>query len=71
MDDKDVLNYVKASALLLALPLPEDRAQRVAGHLVRTAGMAAQLEAFDLGVAAETAEIYCPAPFNPASTGRS
>jgi hypothetical protein len=62
-DDQDVLNYVNAAAALLALPLDEARARRVAGHLRRTAGLARLLEDAPLAPQDEPAEIYCPAPF--------
>ncbi|MEP6789956.1 MAG: DUF4089 domain-containing protein [Ramlibacter sp.] len=62
MQDSEVLAYVKAAAVVLALPLDEERAQRVATHLSRTAALARQLEAFPLPVEAEPAEIYRPAP---------
>lgn len=62
-DDASTLAYVKASARLLALPLDDARAERVATHLARTAGMAALLEAVDLPPEAEPAEIYSPGVF--------
>ncbi|EGI78301.1 DUF4089 domain-containing protein [Hylemonella gracilis] len=61
MSDDEMLTYVRASARLLDLPLDEARAARVAGHLQRTAAMAALLERLDLAVEDEPAEIYCPA----------
>ena len=63
MNPHQTLDYVNASAALLGLPLDEARAQRVAQHLERTAGLAAPLDALDLPVEAEIAEIYSPAPF--------
>ena len=63
MSEDDVLRYVKAAAALLALPLDEARAQRVAAHLARTAELAGLLESAALEVAEEPAEIYRPAPF--------
>ncbi|QBK03429.1 DUF4089 domain-containing protein [Hylemonella gracilis] len=57
----DMLAYVRASARLLDLPLDEARAARVAGHLQRTAVLAASLERLELMVEDEPAEIYCPA----------
>ena len=69
MDTNDLLAYVKSSAALLALPLEEARAQRVAEHLQRTAGLAAQLQAFELPVEAEPAELYRPAPFAETPAG--
>jgi hypothetical protein len=61
VSDDDMLAYVRASARLLDLPLDEARAERVAGHLQRTAALAALLERQDLTVEDEPAEIYCPA----------
>ncbi len=63
MKDSDVLAYVKATAALLALPLDEARAQRVATHLGRTALIADALLAYPLSHEAEPAEVFCPAPF--------
>ncbi|WP_442975449.1 DUF4089 domain-containing protein [Salmonella enterica] len=55
-----VLAHVRASAALLGLPMDEARAARVAGHLQRTAAMAALLEAFEMGPHDEIAAIYDP-----------
>jgi hypothetical protein len=63
MSDDAMLDYVRASAVLLELPLDEARARRVAGFLARTADMARQLEAAPLAVEDEPAEVYRPAPF--------
>ena len=63
MEPDEVLAYVKASAKLLALPLDDARALRVAQHMERTAGLAQLLEKAALGPEDELAEIYCPAPF--------
>ena len=63
MTDEEVLSYVKASAVALGLTLDQARQQRVAVHLARTAGLAAQLDTVALTVADEPAEIYCPLPF--------
>lgn len=63
MTDAQVLNYVKAAALALDLPLDAARAERVAGHLARTAALAKVLESPPLAVEDEPAEVYCPAPF--------
>jgi len=70
MDDADILAYVKAAAVLLALPLDEARAQSVAAHLARTAQLAELLEPAELGVEDEPAQLYCPAPFPPGGAGR-
>jgi hypothetical protein len=58
-----VLPYVRAAAALLELPLDPGRAQRVAGHLARTAAMARMLDDAALGPEDEPAAIYCPATF--------
>ena len=63
MESDDVLAYVKASAKLLALPLDDARALRVAQHMKRTAELARLLETAALCPEDELAEIYCPAPF--------
>lgn len=62
MTEAEVLAYVQASAAALGLTLDEARAQRVAGHLQRTAAMARLLEQFPLAAEDELAEIYCPRP---------
>ncbi len=68
MDESEVLAYVKAAAAALRVPMDDAVAQRVAMHLGRTAALARQLEAFDLQVEDEPAEIYRPAPY-PARDG--
>jgi hypothetical protein len=60
MTDEQTLAYVQAAASALGLPLPPDRAQRVATHLARTAALAQLLENFPLGPEDELAEIYKP-----------
>lgn len=62
MSEAEALSYVIASATALQLPLDAAQAQRVAGHLQRTAAMAAPLMKLPLTPDAELAEIYCPAP---------
>ena len=63
MNDAEVLAYVKAAAVALALPLDEAQAQRVAIHLGRTAVLAEQLSQTPLTHADEPAQVYGPAPF--------
>lgn len=63
MDERDVLNYVKAAAQAVNLPLDEARAVAVAAHLGRTAAMAKLLDAAPMGPEHELAEIFRPAPF--------
>lgn len=63
MDAQQTLAYVKAAATAVVLPLDDARAQRVAVHLGRTAALAAQLDAFELDVSEEPAEIFRPAVF--------
>ena len=63
MNEADVLNYVKSTAVLLGVSMDAARASRVASHLQRTAAMAALLDAANLPVDDELAEIYCPAAF--------
>ncbi|MBI2769225.1 MAG: DUF4089 domain-containing protein [Burkholderiales bacterium] len=70
MEEAEVLAYVKAAAAALAVPLDQERAQRVATHLARTAALARQLEAFPLEVHDEPAEIYRPMPFPSAPDKR-
>ena len=63
MTEDEVLDYVKAAARALSLPLDEQRAQAVALHLGRTVAMARLVAAAPLAPADELAEIYRPAPF--------
>ena len=70
MNDEQTLAYVRASAVALALPLDEARAQRVAAHLQRTAAMATLLDAFPLEPHDEPAALYSlpsNAPATPAT----
>jgi hypothetical protein len=59
----DILDFVRASARLLDLPLDDAQVARVATHLARTRAMVAPLRLLPLVPDAEPAEIYCPAPF--------
>lgn len=68
MEDKDVLDYVKAVARALDLPLDDARAQAVAQHLGRTARLARLLEETELLPEDELAEIFRPAPFPPSES---
>jgi hypothetical protein len=63
MTQHRVLAYVKASAAAQGLEMDEARAQRVAGHLARTAHLAQLLDEAHLRVEDEPAEIYCPCAF--------
>lgn len=63
MTEDQVLAYVRAAAVLAALPLDEQRAQAVAQHLGRTATLARLLDAAQLAPDDEPAEVYRPAPF--------
>ena len=65
MNEAEVLNYVKSTAVLLGIPMDAARVARVTSHLQRTAAMAALLEAANLSEDDELAEIYCPAAFTP------
>ena len=65
MNQAEILTYVKSTAALLGIPMDAARAARVASHLQRTAAMAALLDAANLSVDDELAEIYCPAAFKP------
>lgn len=69
MEGEDVLAYVKAAALAVSLPLSDEQAQRVAMHLARTVALARQLDAFEMDVADEPAEIYRPAPVQARQSG--
>lgn len=65
MTETQVLAYVKASAAAQGLALDDDRAQRVASHLARTADLAKLLEDAPLTTEDELAEIYKPFAFHP------
>ena len=69
MNEADVLNYVKSTAVLLGIPMDAARASLVASHLKRTVAMAALLDAANLSEDDELAEIYCPAAFTPNELG--
>ncbi len=49
MEESEVLNYVKAAAQAINLPLDEARTVAVAAHLGRTAAMAKLLDAAPMG----------------------
>ena len=66
MTETQVLAYVKASAVAQGLVLDDERAQRVATHLARTAHLAQLLEGASMTVEDELAEIYKPLAFQPA-----
>jgi len=63
MEESAVLNYVKAAAEVVGLPLDDTRARAVAEHFARTVAMARLLDDADLAPEDELAEIYRPAPF--------
>ena len=63
MTEDEVLEYVKATARALNLPLDEGRALAVALHLGRTVPMARLVASAQLAPADELAEIFRPAPF--------
>ncbi|HSH89832.1 MAG TPA: DUF4089 domain-containing protein [Ramlibacter sp.] len=63
MEASETLDYVKAAARILELPLDDAAAQRVAEHLGRTAMMARLLDAAELAPEHELAEVFRPAPF--------
>lgn len=63
MNEAEVLAYVKAAAVAVGIPLDDARAQRVAGHLGRTAGMAQLLDNVSMPEDLEPAEVYKAAAF--------
>jgi hypothetical protein len=63
MEDNALLDFVKAAAWAVDLPLDEARAAAVAAHMGRTAAMARLLESAGLAPGDEPAEVYRPAPF--------
>ena len=71
MTETQVLAYVKASAVAQGLVLDDDRAQRVATHLARTAHLAQLLDSTLMGVDDELAEIYKPLAFQTTLDKRS
>lgn len=71
MTEAEILNYVKASAAALDLPLDEARTLRVAAHLTRTAQLAQLLLDTPMEPHDELAEIYRPLAFQPLSNMRS
>lgn len=67
MNTEQALDYVRASAAALQLPLDAARAERVAGHLQRTAQIAAVLETVPLSPEDEPVALFSPAPFPEAA----
>ena len=67
MNEAQTLDYVNAAAVALGLRLGVARAKAVAGHLQRTASMAALLADAGLPAGLEPAEIFMPAPFPAAA----
>ena len=65
MQDRDVIDYVRAAARLLDLVLDDAQVERVAVHLARTRAMADTLRTVSLGPHDDPAEIFQPAPFPP------
>ena len=63
MEESQVLDYVKAAAAAVNIPLDEARACAVALHFGRTVAIARLLEQAELAPHHELAEIYRPAPF--------
>jgi hypothetical protein len=63
MTEQNSIDYVRAAAAALELPLDDAAAQRVASHLARTAAMASLLDAAGLAPGDEPAEVFRPAPF--------
>jgi hypothetical protein len=63
MQEIEILNYVKATAQVMRLPLDDAQVRSVTAHLGRTAAMAALLEGVALSPEHELPEIYRPAPF--------
>jgi hypothetical protein len=70
MTDDEALNYVKTMAAAIDLPLDEARAKNVAMHLGRTFGMVTALKQYPLAPEHELAEIFRPAPFPVAASGK-
>lgn len=60
MNPDETQAYVLASAAALQVPLSAAQAERVAGHLQRTAAMAELLERFPMEPHDELAEIFRP-----------
>ncbi len=63
MEETEVLNYVKAAAVVVGLSLDEARALQVAQHFTRTIAIARTLESAPLAPEHELAEVYRAAPF--------
>ena len=65
MDAAGVLEYVRATAPLLGLPLGPDRAEAVALHLQRTAAIAQLLDGEPAVLEIVPPEMFMAAPFPP------
>ena len=63
MEENEVLDYVRATARMLEVPLDDERARAVALHLGRTVAIARVLASVPVAPADEIAEVYRPAPF--------
>ena len=63
VEESEVIDYVKAAARAIDLPLDDAAVQRVAAHFSRTVAIARLLERAELAPEDELAEIYRPAPF--------
>lgn len=58
LSEAQALAYVQAAALVAGIPMPADRAQRVAFQLQQISRMAGSLNDLDLPPELELAEIY-------------
>jgi len=63
MEESEILDYVKAAAVALDLPLDAARAQAVAQHFGRSVAIARVLDDAPLAPEHELAEIYRPCTF--------
>ncbi|HVZ47015.1 MAG TPA: AtzG-like protein [Ramlibacter sp.] len=63
MEERSLIEYVRAAATLAGIALDDTHVREVALHLSRTAAMARLLESSSSHSSNEPAEIYCPAPF--------
>jgi hypothetical protein len=70
MTEDQTLAYVQAAAAAIDLPLDRPRSKNVAMHLGRTFDMVTVLKQFPLAPEQELTEIFRPAPFPVAATGK-
>ena len=60
MDEQEIETYVKAAAVVLALPISPDHLPGVKAYFAMAAAMAESMAAFPLGLEDEPATVFMP-----------